>query len=125
MREMFEENRRLEEQFGQDPDRLKQEQNRWRIAHPMKPGTVHDVADHVMHIIKVAGIDHVGLGSDYDGISMAPKHMEDVSTYPVLIQVLVDRGLTKDDIAKLCYGNILRVLQQAERVSSRLRHQTN
>ena len=125
MREMFEENRRLEELYGKDPDRLKQEQLRWRTAHPMKAGSVHDVADHVMHIVKVAGIDHVGLGSDYDGISMCPKQMEDVSTYPVLIQALVDRGLTKDDIAKLCYGNSLRVLQQTERVSARLRHQTN
>lgn len=125
MRDMFEENRRLEELYGKDPDRLKQEQLRWRTAHPMKAGSVHDVADHVMHIVKVAGIDHVGLGSDYDGISMCPKQMEDVSTYPVLIQALVERGLTKEDIAKLCSGNILRVLQQAERVSARLRHQTN
>jgi len=125
MREMFEGNRRLEELYGKDPDRLKQEQLRWRTAHPMKPGTVHEVADHVMHIVKVAGIDHVGIGSDYDGISMCPKQMEDVSTYPVLIQALVDRGLGKEDIAKLCYGNILRVMQQAERVATRLKHQTN
>ena len=125
MRDMFEENRRLEQLYEKDPDRLKQEQLRWRTAHPMKAGSVHDVADHIMHIVKVAGIDHVGLGSDYDGISMCPAQMEDVSTYPVLIQVLVDRGLTKSDIEKLCYSNVLRVMQQAERVSARLRHQTN
>jgi membrane dipeptidase len=125
MRDMFEENRRLEQLYEKDPERLKQEQLRWRTAHPMKAGSVHDVADHIMHIVKVAGIDHVGLGSDYDGISMCPAQMEDVSTYPVLIQVLVERGLTKSDIEKLCYSNVLRVMQQAERVSARLRHQTN
>lgn len=125
MRDMFEENRRLEQLYEKDPERLKQEQLRWRTAHPMKAGSVHDVADHIMHIVKVAGIDHVGLGSDYDGISMCPAQMEDVSTYPILIQALVDRGLTKSDIEKLCYSNVLRVMQQAERVSARLRHQTN
>jgi membrane dipeptidase len=91
----------------------------------MKPGTVHDVADHVMHIVKVAGIDHVGLGSDFDGISLAPKQIDDVSKYPVLLQVLRDRGLNQEDISKICSGNILRVLQQAESVASRLKHQTN
>jgi membrane dipeptidase len=125
MKDMFAENRRLDELFGKDPERLKQEQARWRAAHPMKPGTVHDVADHVMHIVKVAGIDHVGLGSDFDGISMAPKQIDDVSKYPVLLQVLRDRGLNQEDISKICSGNILRVLQQAESVASRLKHQTN
>jgi len=125
MRNMFAENRRLDELFGKDPDRLKQEQLRWRTAHPMKPGNVHDVVKHIMHIIQVAGIDHVGLGSDYDGIDMIPKQIEDVSKYPVLIQALVNRGLTKEDIEKLCYGNILRVMQRAEQVASRLKHQTN
>jgi membrane dipeptidase len=125
MKDMFAENRRLDELFGKDPERLKQEQARWRAAHPMKPGTVHDVADHVMHIVKVAGIDHVGLGSDFDGISLAPKQIDDVSKYPVLLQVLRDRGLNQEDISKICSGNILRVLQQAESVASRLKHQTN
>jgi membrane dipeptidase len=71
----------------------------------------------------VAGIDHVGLGSDYDGVSALPMQLEDVSTYPVITQGLLDRGYTEADIRKVLGGNVMRVFEQVERVSSRLSQQ--
>ncbi len=67
----------------------------------------------------MAGIDHVGIGSDYDGITMTPKQLEDVSTYPVLTQVLLDRGYSEADIHKIMSGNILRAMRAAEKVAGK------
>ena len=78
------------------------------------------MVDHIEHIIKVAGVDHVGLGSDYDGISKLPRQLEDVSTYPVLTQELLNRGHSKEDIKKVLGGNLLRVMRDCERVSKDL-----
>ena len=64
----------------------------WQKEHPFPTGSVHDVVDHIEHIIKVAGIDHVGLGSDYDGIGTVPRQLEDVSCYPYITQELLNRG---------------------------------
>lgn len=72
--------------------------------------TVSEVADHFDHVVNLVGIDHVGIGSDYDGVGdTLPVGLKDVSTYPNLIQELLDRGYTKDDIRKICYENIFRV----------------
>jgi membrane dipeptidase len=79
--------------------------------------TVADVADHVEHIVRVAGIDHVGLGGDFDGSLIWPIGLEDVSCYPNLFAELIDRGWTDDDLAKLAGGNILRVMRAAEAVA--------
>jgi membrane dipeptidase len=81
-------------------------------------GTLANVADHVDHAIKTAGIDHVGLGADFDGINRVPVGLEDVSTYPALTQELVNRGYTREQIHKLLGGNILRVLRRAEVVAN-------
>src|SRR5207237_1268810 len=89
----------------------------WKRDHPFPTGTVHDVVDHIEHIIKVAGIDHVGLGSDYDGIGTCPKQLEDVSCYPYITQVLLDRGYSRADIHKVLCENLLRVLRETERVA--------
>ena len=64
----------------------------WREANPIAAGTVADVVDHIVHIIEVAGVDHVGLGSDYDGVSLLPEGLEDVSTYPAITRALLSRG---------------------------------
>src|SRR5439155_16385100 len=64
----------------------------WNREHPMPTGSVHDVVDHIERIIKVAGIDHVGIGSDFDGINSTPRQLDDVSTYPYITQELVNRG---------------------------------
>ncbi len=77
-------------------------------------GSIHDVVDHIEHIIRVAGIDHVGLGSDFDGVPYLPVQLEDVSTYPLITQELLNRGHTRLDIHKLLGGNVLRALRTAE-----------
>jgi membrane dipeptidase len=92
----------------------------WLKERPIPRGTVHDLVDHIEHIIKVGGIDHVGLGSDYDGISTTPEQMEDVSCYPVLTQALLDRGHSKEQIHKVLGGNLLRAMRQAEGVARKL-----
>ncbi len=83
-------------------------------------GSIHDVVDHIEHIINVAGIDHVGLGSDFDGVPRLPTQLEDVSTYPLITQELLNRGHSATDIHKLLGGNALRALRAAEKVASEL-----
>jgi membrane dipeptidase len=83
--------------------------------------TIGDVADHVEHARRLAGVDHVGIGGDYDGNDEWPVGMEDVSTYPVLFAELIRRGWSDRDLAKLSRGNILRVMREAEAVAARLR----
>ena len=73
--------------------------------------------DHIDHIVQVAGIDHVGLGSDYDGIDAVPDQLEDVSTYPRITQELLNRGYTAGQIRQILGLNCLRVLQTAEELS--------
>lgn len=84
----------------------------------MKRGTIHHVIDHIDHIAKVAGVDHVGLGSDYDGISVLPKQLEDVSSYPLITQALLDRGYSEADIKKILGENLLRVMKKVEEVAA-------
>ena len=96
----------------------------WDAAHPIPQATVAQVADHIEHIRKVAGVDHVGLGSDYDGIGgTAPEGMPGVQSYPVLLRELVRRGWSDSDIAKLVGGNVLRVMEQVERVAASMKNQ--
>ena len=82
--------------------------------------SVSDVADHIEHVIELVGIDHVGIGSDFDGISSAPTGLEDVSTYPNLIEELLRRGLSEQDIRKICGENLLRVWSEVERIAAEL-----
>lgn len=84
-----------------------------------QPGTIHDVVDHIEHIIEVAGIDHVGIGSDFDGVPTLPVQLEDVSKYPLITQEMLNRGHSADDIRKLLGGNVLRALEQAEKVAAK------
>jgi membrane dipeptidase len=93
---------------------VRQERARWVAEHPRPEVTLTEVADHVDHVRDMAGVDHVGLGSDYDGIDWLPAGLEDVSTYPALIAELLRRGWSEDDCAKLSSGNIVRVLRDAE-----------
>jgi membrane dipeptidase len=89
----------------------------WQREHPIPTGSVHNVVDHIEHIMKVAGVDHVGLGSDFDGINAVPKQLEDVSCYSYITQELLNRGHNKEEILKILGGNLLRVFRQAERVA--------
>ncbi len=85
------------------------------------PGNIHDVVDHIEHIIKVAGIDHVGIGSDFDGVPRLPKQLDDVSAYPLITQELLNRGHSAADIHKLMGTNVLRALRSAETVAKKLK----
>ena len=86
----------------------------YEIAHPQPPADLADVVAHCEHVREVAGIDHVGLGGDYDGVAVLPRGLEDVATYPALLEALGDRGWSEDDLAKLTCRNILRVMRDVE-----------
>jgi membrane dipeptidase len=102
------------------PERAKAALAAWEAQHPMPVTTLAQVADHVEHIRQVAGVDHVGLGSDFDGIPDAPVGLEGVDRYPALLEELMRRGWSDSDIAKLAGENLLRTLAAAEQVSLRL-----
>jgi membrane dipeptidase len=92
----------------------REERARWRAGHPRPSVTLDEVADHFDHVREIAGVDHVGIGGDYDGVDWLPEGLEDVSAYPALIAELLRRGWSQDDCARLSSGNILRVLRDAE-----------
>ncbi len=92
----------------------------WMAANPRPKATLADVVAHLEHVREVAGIDHVGLGSDFDGVDDLPTGLEDVASFPVLFAELVRRGWSDGDLKKLAGGNALRVMRQAESVSERL-----
>ena len=94
--------------------------DKWTAANPAPEATIGDVADHVDHIRKVAGIDHIGIGSDFDGITQTVKDLDNVSTYPRLTAELLKRGYSEADVKKILGLNVLRVLREAEKVSKRL-----
>ena len=100
------------------PDRAKAAMEEWEKAHPRPPVTLAMVADHIDHVVKVAGIDHVGIGSDFDGVESLPDGLDSVATYPALLAELMRRGWTDEMIAKLAGGNVLRVMEGAERVAA-------
>ncbi len=106
----------MKQRYPKDAE-FKEAWSQWKREHPMPSGSVHDVCDHIEHIIKVAGVDHVGLGSDFDGIDMVPRQLEDVSTYPYITQELLNRGHSPADIRKVLGENTLRVLRTAEAVA--------
>jgi membrane dipeptidase len=91
---------------------------RWEMENPLPRATVKDVANHIDRVVKLAGVDHVGFGSDFDGVGDSlPTGLEDVSKYPNLIAELLRRGYSEGAIEKVCGGNALRVLEECERVA--------
>ena len=88
---------------------------KWRQANPSPKATLSQVADHIDHVRKVAGIDHIGIGSDFDGIESTPVGLEDVSTYPALIAELLRRGYSDEDVKKILGLNILRVMRKLKK----------
>jgi membrane dipeptidase len=96
----------------------------WDASNPAPKATLADVADHIDHVKKVAGVDHVAIGSDYDGTdNQLPVGLEDVSTFPALLAEMSRRGWSEEELRKLAGENILRAMAQAERVSARLRRE--
>lgn len=111
---------RLTAEFPNDPARVTAALAAWTAAHPAPRATIADAANHIDHIRQVAGIDHIGLGGDFDGINSVPLGLEDVSTYPALLAELLGRGYSDADIRKITSGNVLRAFRQAEAVARRL-----
>jgi len=91
--------------------------DRWRAENPAPRATLGQVADHVEHAREVAGVEHIGLGGDYDGVAVLPDGLEDVASYPRLLTELADRGWSDAELAGLTSGNVLRVLDRAEEIA--------
>jgi membrane dipeptidase len=104
-----------------DPDKATAALAAWEKANPEPKVTISDVADHIDHIAKVAGVDHVGLGGDYDGLPALPEGMDGVEAYPALLAEMMRRGWSDADVAKLAGGNVLRVMEAAEKVAATMR----
>jgi len=107
-----------------DPDGKKAALDAWDNAHPPPPATIADVIAHIEHVRRVAGIDHVGLGSDYDGISGThPEGMAGVEGFRPLLEALAAKGWSEADLARLAGGNILRAMEGAERAERGMREE--
>ena len=109
---------------GTDSAEARRLMGEWRAAHPRPQATIKDVADHIDHVRQVAGVDHVGIGSDFDGIDETPVGLEDSSRYPWLFAELIRRGWSDDDLKKLAGQNLLRALRAAEATARRLQQAT-
>jgi membrane dipeptidase len=119
------ESARLDTLYVGQPDIRKAKLAEWEQAHPAPKIDVGLVADHIEHIVKVAGHDHVGIGGDLDGIPYdgAPPGMNSVSGYPLLFAELIRRGWNDADLAKLAGGNVRRALRQAETVAASMKNE--
>jgi len=115
---------RLQELFLHDPSAVEAGMASWREAHPVPPVALAEVADHIDHIRDLIGIDHVGIGSDFEGFSTAPVGLEDVSGYPALLAELLRRGYSEEDVKKIAGLNLLRVFRQVEKTATRLQRKT-
>lgn len=114
MQKMFDIRRDIDAKYGDDKEAAKREYQQWKQTHPILRGEASIVAEHIDHLIRTAGIEHVGIGSDFDGVDTLPKGLEDVSCYPVITELLLRKGYREEDIHKVMHENILRVLEQCE-----------
>jgi membrane dipeptidase len=112
---------RLQKEFPGDPDKVKSEMAKWDTAHPLTiEATIGEVADHIDHVRKIAGIDYIGVGGDYEGFDGPPLGLEDVSCYPALFAELLRRGYTPEELKKVAGQNLLRAFRGAEKVAAGL-----
>jgi membrane dipeptidase len=102
---------------------LKQVRQEFQASNPQPRATLSDVVEHVEHVRAVAGIDHIGIGGDYDGVDRLPEGLEDVSRYPALFAALLDAGWSEEDCGKIAHGNLVRVLRDAEAAAGTIRAQ--
>lgn len=113
----------LKEKFPNDEEAADVALRKWELTHPRSDKcTLYDVVDHIDHIVKIAGVDHVGIGSDYDGVPVLPEQLEDVSTYPRITQEMLNRGYSEADVRKVMGENVLRVMADTERVARELKN---
>ncbi|MCC2616437.1 dipeptidase [Aestuariibacter halophilus] len=109
----------VEQQYGEDSEQAQGFEAQYREEKPFPFAGVAKVADHIDHVVKLVGIEHVGIGSDYDGVGDSlPQGLKDVASYPNLVAELLRRGYSDDDIAKLLGENLLRVWREVERVAA-------
>jgi membrane dipeptidase len=113
----------LQVKYGNDTAAIAREIKQWRAAHIEPRATLSQVADQIEYVRKVAGVDHVGIGSDFDGITEVVQGLEDVSAFPALFAELARRGWSDSDLRKLAGENFLRVFAQAEAVSKRMQRE--
>jgi len=113
--------RQVRAKHREDPEAVRAAMDAWFELNPGPPATLSEVADHIDHVRDVAGIDHVGIGSDFDGAPTMPEGLEDVSRYPVLFEELASRGHRDEDLMKIAGRNLLRVMREAEQTGARLR----
>jgi membrane dipeptidase len=112
---------RLHKLYPDDEAKVKEAVAAWRVLHPdPRQASLLDVADHIDYVRKVAGIDHVGIGSDYEGFDNPPRGLENVSCYPALFAELLKRGYSKDDLKKVAGLNLLRVFREVEKTSKKM-----
>jgi membrane dipeptidase len=109
----------LATKYKDDPKRLEEERNKLLAANPLPPTPLSVLIDHFDHIAKVAGVDHVGIGSDFDGVTSLPVGMEDISKLPHITYELLKRGYTERDVRKILGGNFMRAFARAELVARR------
>lgn len=121
VRDLLRVERELRAKHGDDEAVLEEAARAWWAEHPIPRGNVSHVVDHIDHIVRVAGLDHVGLGSDFDGVPEVPVGLEDVSKFPAITEELVARDYSEAEISKILGGNFLRVLAQAEDVARHIR----
>jgi membrane dipeptidase len=112
---------RLKVHHPAEPEKVRELVAAWREANPPPAVTLAEVADHIDHVRKIAGSDHIGLGADFDGVRDLPEGLEDVSTYPALLAELLARGYGEEEVAGIAGGNVLRALRGAEAAAARLR----
>ena len=109
------------QRYAGDPQRREEEIRKIdaRYEAQLPVPSFERIADHIDHAVQVGGVDHVGLGSDFDGIDSAPRGMEDVSKLPALVRELARRGYSETDLEKILGGNLLRVMHRVKDVSRR------
>jgi membrane dipeptidase len=112
-----EEFKRLKSIYQGDEEKARSEIREWEKSRRQPDATMEEIADHIDHMRKVAGIDHIGLGSDFGGFRTSPVGLEDVSRYPALLAELLERGYSLDDLKKIAGENILRVMRKVEGMS--------
>jgi membrane dipeptidase len=111
---------RLKTLYRGQPERTKAELAKWEAANPAPRATISDVADHVDHIAQIAGMTHIGLGTDFDGITSTVEGLDNVSKYPALFAELIRRGYTDEQLEGIAGLNVLRVMRKVEAVAARL-----
>jgi len=102
---------------GDNESVIKDKTTAWQKTHPLRRGSIHDVVDHIDHLVKLMGDDYVGIGSDFDGVDSLPEQLEDVSKYPLITQELLNRGYSEESIRKILGENLMRVFREAEAVA--------